>query len=87
MTTPTLVSGSKDPVSTALRFGAVIVAGVALMTLSAKTQIPFWPVPMTLHTLAVFSFAVLFGTRVAVSIVVAYLAAGAAGLPVFSGSP
>jgi biotin transport system substrate-specific component len=42
---------------------------------------------MTLHTLAVMAFAVMFGPRVAVSIFMAYLAAGAAGLPVFSGSP
>ena len=64
-----------------------IVAGVALMTLAAKVQIPFWPVPMTLHTMAVMAFAVAFGPRRATAIFLAYLAAGAAGLPVFSGSP
>lgn len=64
-----------------------VIAGAALMTLAAKVQIPFWPVPMTLHTLAVMAFAVAFGPRIAVSIFVAYLAAGAAGLPVFSGTP
>jgi biotin transport system substrate-specific component len=64
-----------------------ICAGAVLMTLAAKAQIPFWPVPMTLHTLAVMAFAVAFGPRVAVSIFLAYLAAGAVGLPVFSGSP
>jgi biotin transport system substrate-specific component len=65
----------------------VVIAGVGLMVLAAKTQIPFWPVPMTLHTLAGMAFAVTLGPQVAVSIFVAYLAAGAAGLPVFSGSP
>ncbi|WP_246660281.1 biotin transporter BioY [Rhizobium sp. FKL33] len=65
----------------------MIIAGAALMTLAAKVQIPFWPVPMTLHTMAVMAFAVAFGPRMAVSIFLAYLAAGAAGLPVFSGSP
>ncbi|MEP7457011.1 biotin transporter BioY [Phyllobacterium sp. SB3] len=64
-----------------------VIAGAALMTLAAKTQIPFWPVPMTLHTLAVMAFAVVFGPRIAASIFIAYLAAGATGLPVFSGSP
>lgn len=72
-----------SPVQTAL----TIIAGTALMTVAAKTQIPFWPVPMTLHTLAVMAFAVAFGPRIAVSIFLTYLAAGAAGLPVFSGSP
>lgn len=70
-----------------LRTALIVIAGAAIMTLAAKTQIPFWPVPMTLHTLAVMAFAVTLGPRIAVSIFVAYLAAGVVGLPVFSGSP
>lgn len=69
------------------RQALMIVTGVALMTLAAKTQVPFWPVPMTLHTLAVMGFAVALGPRMACAIFIAYLATGAAGLPVFSGSP
>ncbi|MDS9469347.1 biotin transporter BioY [Paracoccus sp. MBLB3053] len=57
------------------------------MTLAAKAQVPFWPVPMTLHTMAVMAFAVLFGPRRAIAIFAAYLGAGAIGLPVFSGTP
>ncbi|QND48142.1 biotin transporter BioY [Rhizobium lusitanum] len=86
MTHPTarpIESRLTSPVRTAL----TIIAGAALMTIAAKTQIPFWPVPMTLHTLAVMAFAVAFGPRIAVAIFLTYLAAGAAGLPVFSGSP
>ena len=64
-----------------------IIVGVALMTLAAKTHVPFWPVPMTLHMMAVMGFAVAFGPRMACAIFGAYLTAGAAGLPVFSGSP
>ena len=67
--------------------GLVLVGGVAIMTLAAKTQIPFWPVPMTLHTLAMMAFAVALGPRMATAIFAAYLAAGAVGLPVFSGTP
>src|ERR1700734_3286333 len=69
------------------RTALTVIVGATLMTLAAKVQIPFWPVPMTLHTLAVMAFAVAFGPRLAASIFLAYLAAGAAGLPVFSGSP
>lgn len=69
------------------RTALIVIAGAALMTLAAKTQVPFWPVPMTLHTLAVMAFAVTFGPRLAVAIFLAYLAAGAVGLPVFSGAP
>lgn len=64
-----------------------VIAGAALMTLAAKVQIPFWPVPMTLHTMAVMAFAVAFGPRIAASIFLTYLAAGAVGIPVFSNSP
>ena len=74
-------------ITPAARTALTIVAGAALMTLAAKVQIPFWPVPMTLHTMAVMAFAVAFGPRIAVAIFLAYLAAGAVGLPVFSGSP
>lgn len=70
-----------------MRTVLIVIAGAAIMTLAAKMQIPFWPVPMTLHTLAVMAFAVAFGPRIAVSIFAAHLAAGAVGLPVFSGSP
>lgn len=69
------------------RMMLTVIAGTALMTLAAKVQIPFWPVPMTLHTMAVMAFAVFLGPRVAVSIFLTYLVAGAVGLPVFSGSP
>lgn len=81
------VSSSLPTTRSLPRQALMIIAGVALMTLAAKTQVPFWPVPMTLHTLAVMGFAVAFGPRMACAIFIAYLATGAAGLPVFSGSP
>ncbi|MEH3091186.1 MAG: biotin transporter BioY [Agrobacterium cavarae] len=81
------VSSSLPATRSLPRQALMIVAGVALMTLAAKTQVPFWPVPMTLHTLAVMGFAVALGPRMACAIFIAYLATGAAGLPVFSGSP
>lgn len=70
-----------------LRQTAIIVAGVALITLCAKLRVPSWPVPMTLHTLAVMALAVGLGPRLATATFFAYLMAGAAGLPVFSGTP
>lgn len=66
---------------------AIALAGAALITLGAKVQIPFWPVPMTLHTLAVFTLAAALGPRAGIAAMATYLAAGAAGLPVFSGTP
>lgn len=69
------------------RMALTILLGFALTTLAAKIQVPFWPVPMTLHTMAVLGIAVFFGPRIAIATFAAYLAAGAAGLPVFAGSP
>ena len=69
------------------RKGAVILLGVTLITLCAKIRVPSWPVPMTLHTLAVMSIALAAGPRLAMATFTAYLMAGAAGLPVFSGTP
>ncbi len=65
----------------------IALGGAALITLGAKLQVPFWPVPMTLHTLAVFALAALFGPRLAMAAMAGYLIAGAMGLPVFSGTP
>ena len=64
-----------------------ILAGVAFLTASAKIQVPFWPVPMTLQIAAMMMLAAGFGLRLGTATMVAYLAAGAAGLPVFAGTP
>ncbi len=70
-----------------VRPAAAVVAGIALITLCAKIHIPSWPVPMTLHTLAVMAIAIAAGPRLATATFFGYLAVGAAGLPVFSDSP
>ncbi len=66
---------------------ALTLGGAALITLGAKVQVPFWPVPMTLHTLAVFFLAAALGPRLGLAAMATYLTAGALGMPVFSGSP
>ncbi len=73
--------------ATFARQSLTALAGVALITLCAKIHIPFWPVPMTLHTLAVMAIALACGPRLATLTFLAYLGAGAVGLPVFSGTP
>lgn len=63
------------------------VAGSLLLWVSAKIQIPFYPVPMTMQTFVVLGLGAAFGWRLAMATVVLYLVEGAAGLPVFSGTP
>lgn len=71
----------------ALRAIALTVIGACLITVGAKIQVPFWPVPMTMQTFAVMLLAACYGRNLGVASVVAYLAAGAAGFPVFANTP
>ena len=71
----------------ALRSLLLVVAGTALLTVSAKVQIPFYPVPMTMQTFVVLLIGFTLGWRLGGLTVLAYLAEGAAGLPVFAGTP
>jgi len=68
-------------------WSATVIAGTALLTISAKIKVPFYPVPMTLQTFAVMAIAAAYGMRLGVATVLAYLAEGAFGLPVFAGTP
>jgi biotin transport system substrate-specific component len=61
--------------------------GTALLTLSAKVQVPFYPVPMTFQSLVVLLIGMAYGWRLGAATVLLYLAEGAAGLPVFAGTP
>jgi biotin transport system substrate-specific component len=65
----------------------LVLIGTAILAISAKVQVPFWPVPMTLQTLAVMLIGATYGSRLAVATVLAYIAEGALGLPVFANTP
>lgn len=62
----------------------LVLAGSALIALSAQASVPMWPVPMTLQTLAITLVGLTYGSRLAAVTVLAYLAEGAMGLPVFA---
>ncbi|MCA1952913.1 MAG: biotin transporter BioY [Hyphomicrobiales bacterium] len=70
-----------------IRDAALALAATLLLTLSAKIQIPFYPVPMTMQSLVVLVIGAAFGWRLGAASVLLYLAEGAAGLPVFAGTP
>ena len=87
-TRPTLLSVTWPAAqSSAVRTLLLVVAGTALLTLSAKVNIPFYPVPMTMQTFAVLVVGMAFGPSLAIATVGLYLLQGALGLPVFSGTP
>jgi biotin transport system substrate-specific component len=74
-------------VNAALRTVALVAAGVVLLTIAAKVKVPFFPVPVTLQTLAVPLVAAAYGARLGTATVIAYLLAGFLGLPVFTNTP
>ncbi|TDJ33202.1 MAG: biotin transporter BioY [Gammaproteobacteria bacterium] len=66
------------------RKALLILAGTALLAISARAQIPFWPVPMTMQTFVVLVIGMVYGARLGAATLVAYLLEGAVGLPVFA---
>ena len=63
------------------------LVGTLALTVSAKTQIPFWPIPMTMQTFVVLVIGMAYGSRLGAATVALYLLQGALGLPVFAGTP
>jgi len=63
---------------------AIVVAGVVAMAAAGRFAIPIGPVPITLQTYALFVLAGLFGGRLALGIVVAWLACALFGMPVLA---
>ncbi len=68
------------------RGAALALGGSLLLVVSAKAQVPFYPVPMTLQTLVVLLLGAALGARLAAAAVALYLIEGLAGLPVFAGA-
>lgn len=64
---------------------AIVVLGSVFLAVLSQIAVPFFPVAMTLQTLAVMLIGVTFGFRLATATVVLYIIEGAAGLPVFTG--
>ncbi|MFN3615383.1 MAG: biotin transporter BioY [Rubrimonas sp.] len=65
---------------------ALVALGVAAMAVAAKIKVPFWPVPITMQTFVVLSIGAAYGVRLGAVTMLAYLAVGALGFDVFTGS-
>ena len=64
--------------------GVLALLGVGVLAASAHIAIPFWPVPMTMESGTVLLLGAAYGPGLAEATLLAYLAAGAIGLPVFA---
>lgn len=71
--------------------GGIAAAAVAallgslLLAASAKVQVAFWPVPMTMQSMVVMLLGMAYGCRLAMATVALYLLAAGIGLPVLAG--
>lgn len=80
---PTASSLRRMPLAREL---SIAFAGILLLALSARVQVPFWPVPMTLQTLTVMALGLTLGAGRGAAITLCYLLSGLAGMPVFAGA-
>jgi biotin transport system substrate-specific component len=62
----------------------LVLAGSAFIAVAAQISVPMLPVPMTLQTLAILMVGFAYGARLGALTLLAYLAEGAMGLPVFA---
>lgn len=86
---PTIIANFIWPARNNILLRTIIFAicGSLLLTLSAKIKIPLEPVAVTMQVFVVLALSLAFGARLATASVLLYLAQGAAGLPVFTGTP
>jgi biotin transport system substrate-specific component len=72
-----------------LRSTGVVLAATALVAVCAHIALPFYftPVPLSMATFAVLLLGLMLSPRMAAATLVAYLAEGALGLPVFAPGP
>jgi len=70
-----------------VRMVTLAVIGSLILAISAKIKIPLEPVHVTMQVFVILTIGATMGSRLAVATVLLYLAQGAAGLPVFTGTP
>jgi biotin transport system substrate-specific component len=76
-------------INNALYYILLVAFGVVVMAISSKIKIPLWPnpTPVTMQTMVLFALSAAYGGPLAFATMLAYLACGAVGLPVFTGTP
>lgn len=72
--------------NSALRHGALVVAGIAILAVSAKIAVPMWPVPITMGTFAVLALGAAYGPKLGLATIIGYMLVGALGFDVFAGT-
>ena len=79
--------GKTSRIEKIIKLTLITIVGSILITISAKTKIPFYPVPMTMQTFVILLIGITLGYKIGLATVMLYLLEGIVGLPVFSNSP
>ena len=83
--TSSVLSSRLWPQSGLLRNVVLAVLGSLIVTAAAQVQVPMYPVPMTLQTLAVLMLGAAYGPRLGGATLALYALQGSLGLPVWPG--
>lgn len=75
----------KKPVSKGISFVGLSLLGCSLISLCSLIKIPFYPVPFTMQTFAIFFLALTQSPKHALGSSLAYLLLGTLKAPVFAG--
>ena len=78
--------GPTEGTAKLLKDVALVLAGIAVLTIAAKIRVPMWPVPITMQTFAVLTIGAGLGLRLGLITLLGYLALGALGFAVFTGA-
>lgn len=78
------LSDALFPTRSLLSRALMVLGGSVFIALAAQVSVPMVPTPMTLQTLAILIVGFAYGARMGAVTLLAYLAEGAAGLPVFA---
>ena len=76
--------GVSDRSLSAMQQALLVIGGSILLAISAHVKVPFYPVPVTMQTMFVLLIGMAYGSRLGLATMLAYLAQGAVGLPVFA---
>jgi len=78
--------GASEGTALRVKQAALVIAGVALLTVMAQIKVPMWPVAINMGTFAVLTIGAAYGPRLGLTTIMAYMVIGALGFDVFQSS-
>ena len=83
---PVDMIGHNEGIILRIKQAILVVAGILALALSAKIQVPMWPVPMTMGTFAVLTIGAAYGPRLGLTTILGYMIVGMLGFDIFASS-